>query len=549
MKPDTDQDSRIDRRTVIKALGVGGIATLAGCTDGSSSPSGGTTPDDGTQAGAQAPSEPTGEVIVSQTYDPQSLDPAKYSNITDMQIANNIFDALVDYELGSATISPGLATDWTLQDEGTTLELTLKEGVQFHKGYGEMTADDVVAHFERMWSPNTGSPVKATLEQVGYQGVEKLGDYSARLNFSQPASAVPYLLGQQMGMIPSAEAVEEKGQEFAFDPVGAGQFQFESYEAQTRTELTAFEDYHGDLPNAERAIFRPIPEAQTAWSSFQAQEIDIKRVNSASRLNQLRNEAYVEIQEAVGLITRFVGINTTVEPFTDKRVRQALNYAANREELVEEVFSGLSQLAQSFMAPGVKHQVTEGVTRYPHDPEKAQQLLEEAGYPDGFETTWWVPPIGRFETPAEVFQESFSEVGIDVDVQIKENGVYIPKIIGGQEEGPHDVPLFIHSLGQDPIPDFFMYNSFHSSAVPPNGSNTWFYENEDVDAWLEEATNTTDESRRAELFANIERQVTEDAPGVWIDHEKFIFPTQDYINGFVSDPMRRIELDNAWANK
>lgn len=548
--PGTPDSSR--RRELLQLLGVGGGAALAGCAggpSGTSTPTGEQTPTSKSETPPptdQGPTKATGQVVLSQTYDPTGLDPAMYTNITDMQIANNIFDALVNFKLGSAKIGPGLATDWTLTNDGKSIEFKLREGVQFHKGYGELTSADVKAHFDRMANPDTGSPMKATLGQTGYQSAEVMGDYQVRLNFSQPASAVPYLLGQQMGMIPSADAVDEKGDKFSFDPVGAGPFKFEKFEPQTKTELSAFEDYWRDgQPKVKTAIYKPIPESQTAWSAFQSQEIDIKRVNSAERLQQLKKKDYVKISKAVGLITRFAGINCQVEPFTNKKVRQALNYASNSKAVVEEVFPGMSKLAESFMAPGVKHQTTEGVKQYPYDPEKAKTLLEEAGYPDGFETTWWVPNIGRFTKPAKVFQNNWAQVGIDCEVKIKEVGAYVGKIFSGE----HEIPLFIHSLGQDPVPDFYMYDSFHSKAWPPNGSNFWLYQNDQVDQWLDQVTSETDTEKRAELFAKIERQVTEDAPGIWIDHEKFIFPTQDYVKGFVSDPMRRMELDVTWVDK
>jgi len=573
---DTAETERINRhrRKFLSVVGAGVTVGLAGCSSGGDggdgSGGGGDGSGDGGSSGSsdggdgsgsdddsvdqtetppsteEAPSEPTGQIVLSQTYDPTGLDPAKYTNITDMQIANNIFDALVNFKIGSTEIGPGLATDWSLTNDGTSLEMTLREGVQFHKDYGELTAADVEAHFERMNDSDTGSPVKATLDQTGYQGVETMDDYNFRLNFSQPATVLPFLLAQQMGMIPSADAVDDKGDDFSFDPVGAGPFEFDRFEPQTETVLTAFDDYYRDeQPKVERAIYRPIPESQTAWSSFRSQEIDIKRVNSAERLKSLKQRDFVKITQTVGLITRFAGINTQVEPFTNKKVRQALNYASNNKAVVEEVFPGLSELAGSFMAPDVKHHTAEGVPQYPYDPEQAQTLLEEAGYGDGFETTWWVPDIGRFTKPATVFQENWAQIGIDVEIQVKETGSYVGRIF----QGPHEVPLFIHSLGQDPVPDFFMFEQFHSDAFPPDGSNFWLYENEQVDEWLDQATTSTDEEERAELFAKAERQIAEDAPGIWIDHERFIFPIQDYVKGFVSDPMRRMELETTWVDK
>lgn len=546
-------ESNLGRRTVLRALGVGGVTGLAGCTGGNGNTAtdtdaGGTESTESTDTPTDtegAPSEPTGEVVLSQTYDPNTLDPARYTSITDMQIANNIYDSLVSFEFGTVDLRPGLATEWSLVNDGQSIEMTLREGVQFHKDWGEVTTSDVAAHFDRMSSDE--SPMNATLTQTGFQDIEVMDDYNFRLNFNQPASPVPYILAQQMGMIPSADAVDEKGDDFSFDPIGTGPYEFETFEPSTRTTLKAFDDYYRDsLPRAETVQYRPIPDTQTAWSAFQSQDIDVRRVNSAERLSSLEDEDYVRITQATGLITRFVGINCQVEPFTNKKVRQALNYATNCRSVVEQVFPGMSELAGSFMAPGVQyHSKPRDGPQYPYDPDQAQQLLEEAGYGDGFETTFWVPQIGRFTKPARVFERNWSEVGIDVDIQVKEVGSYLGRVLGGE----HEIPLFSHSLGQDPIPDYFMADSFHSESIPPGGGNAWLYQNDQIDQWLEEATSTTDDDRRAELYANVEAQLAEDAPGVWIDHERFIFPVQDYVKGFVSDPQRRMEVEPAWVEQ
>ena len=547
-KPDPDQLARRKFLQLSGAATLGGVAALAGCTGGNQSEET-TTSTDGTgtttaeSGGGSAQNANT--VVVGQTYDPNTLDPAKYSDITSMQVANNIFDTLTDYKIGTADLQPGLATDWSFTNEGKSIEFSLREGVQFHKGYGELTTTDVKAHFDRLGNPDTGSPQKAVLTQLGYEGNEVDGDYAFRLNFSKPASPLPFLLGQELGMIPSAEAVDEKGKDFSFDPIGAGPFAFEAFEPNTRTVLTAFEDYYLDgQPKSQKVEFRPIPEDQTAWSSFRANEIDIKRVNSAERLQQLQSRQGVAFTEATGLITRFVGFNHRVEPLDNRKVRQALNYAANSRAVVEQLFPGLSTVASSFMAPGVQYHTEEGVPGYEHNMDKARSLLEEAGYGDGFEITFWAPQISRFTKPAQVFQNAWSQLGIDVDLQIKEAGSYISTVIGSE----HDVPIFIHSLGQDPVPDSFMLDQFHSSNFAPDGSNYWFYENEQVDAWLDEATSTTDDARREELFANVQRQTAEDAVGVWIDHEKFIFAMQDTVSGFEADPMRRYELETTSIN-
>lgn len=533
---DDNASQRLNRRQLLQYTGLStaGMAAMAGCMGGGNG-NGSPTDQDG-----NGDNERGGLVRVRRSYDPESIDPAKISSATETQITGNIFEKILEYEPGTTELRPGLATDWSFNDEGTELTLPLREGVQFHKGYGELTAEDVKFHFDRLNDPESGSTQLATLEQIGFQQAEVINDYEVRLVTDGPALSLPYLIADDLGKIPSADAVDEKGEDFAFDPIGAGPFQFEEFVPETKTVLLPFDDYYeDDLPKLDKVEFLAIPEDQTSWSSFNSKESEINKVTDSNRYQSLDNNESVVLAEAVGMITRFIGFNTQIEPFTDKRVRQAMNYAANVEEILTAVFPGLSVPATSIMAPEVEFH-TSDVPTYPYNPEKAKDLLADAGYPDGFETTLWVPQIGRFTQPAEIFQNNWSEVGVDVNIQIKELGSYVGNVFS---EDP-DAPMFSHSNSQVAVPDPWMANQFHSSSVPP-GSNWWLYSNEEVDGWIEEASSTTDTAQREELWTNIQKQINEDCPGIWIDHEKIIYAHHDYVKDFQSDPMRRIELE--WA--
>lgn len=476
----------------------------------------------------------SGDLRLGMQYDHGTFDPQLLTTVGDKQMSVNLFEGLVRYGLGTVEIEPALATDWEHNEESTEWTFNLREGVPFHKGYGELTSEDVVFTFERLISPELASPNAALMSSI--ESVEAADPYQVRFTLSKPDPAFLDKLANWFSYIVSKKAVEEKGATFGDDPVGTGMYQFDHWVPQQETVLTAFEEYWGGTPGLAQVTYVPIPDPTTMYNAFEAGDVDIIQVTDPEKLAKYEENPSIAVDAVPGLITRFFGMNTEFEPFSDPRVREAVTLAVDREGIMNYVFKGISTPADSILAPDVQH-VKRNVVSYDYDLERAKELLEEAGYPDGFSVTFTVPNIDRFTLPATVIQENLQQIGIDVKIEVMETQAFIEKL--RSEEG---LDMFILSRSQDATPDRVLYTWHHSGEIP---ENNWTRINDpEVDAWLDAATTTTDEDERAELFAKVQERIAEGNFYYYLDHENMIFALQDGVQGFVGDPQRSIRLDN-----
>jgi peptide/nickel transport system substrate-binding protein len=300
--------------------------------------------------------------------------------------------------------------------------------------------------------------------------------------------------------------------------------------------LTAFGDYWGGRPKLDRVTYKAIPDVTTRNNAFQAGEIDIIQVTDPDILARYQGNADIQISSVPGLITRFFGMKTDVKPFDDIRVREAVALAINRPAMLDGIFKGISVPAAGILSPEVMH-AQKGITDYRHDPERAKQLLTEAGYAGGVDVTFSVPNVDRFTRPATVIQQDLAEVGIRVTIQVMETQSLLEAL-----QSDKGLQMFILSRGQDATPDRILSSWFGSAGIPQN--NWSRVRDPQLDQWLAEATTTLDEQRREELFGNVQKRAAEGHFNYYIDHENFIFASHQRVTGFVGDPQRNIRLDN-----
>ena len=476
----------------------------------------------------------TRTLVIGAEQEVGTLDSAVLTAVGDQQITTNLYEGLLRYELGTVQPGPGLATDWSSDEAGTTWNFELREGVQFHEGYGEMTSSDVVYTFNRLADPVTASPNAALLSAI--EEVRAEGDYGVIIELSRPDPNLLYNLASWYTGIVSEDAVEEKGEAYGQDPVGTGPYEFDHWTPGQEVVLTSFGEYWNGEPGLDEVTFRIISDATTRNNAFMAGEIDINQVTDPEIYAQYEAQRGVTLVSAPGLITRFFGMNTEQAPFNDPRVREAVSLAINRPAMLEGLFEGISTPAEGILSPAVLHART-GILNYEYDPGRARELLAEAGYADGVNVTFSVPSIDRFTRPATVIQQDLADVGIDVEIEAMESQALLAAL--QQEEG---LQMFILSRGQDATPDRVLNTWFSSETIP---ENNWARINDpEVDEWLREASSTLDEDRRDELFGNVQDRVAEGNFYYYIDHEDYIFALQSRVEGFVGDPQRSLRLDD-----
>jgi peptide/nickel transport system substrate-binding protein len=465
-----------------------------------------------------------GAALAQETFriaigiDPDTLDPAQGTTTTVDNIVDYMAETLIAIDREGALV-PVLATEWTTAEDGLSLTLTLREGVTFHDGT-ELTAEVVQWNLERLLDPAVRVPRRGPYTVI--DSVEAVDSHTVRLNLNTPA---PYLAGaltQTTAAILSPNSVEAAGNSYEniTRPVGTGPYEFSERTQGERVVVTRFDDYWGEQPYYERVIFQIVPEATTRESLLLAGQVDMMILPPASDIPALEANPQVEMVLGPSNRTIFIVINTQKPVLNDERVRQALNYAVDKEAIVQGILFGAADVMDAPMAPSLFGY--EPIGTYEYDPERARALLAEAGVEPGTITLDFMAPTGRYvqDFPAaQAIANYLREVGINAQVRTMDWPTYVGTMTLPLEENPTQ----LHLLGWAPA---FLDASqqmlqFHPSQHPPAGLATSFYENPEVAGLIDEANSETDPERRQELYAEASRLIWEDAPWIFLWVQRF----------------------------
>jgi len=493
-----------------------------------------------------------GTLIFGLPADHDIMDPHATGGWVTYQVTYNIFETFVKEDLTDASVMtpkliPGLATSWEVSPDGSQYTFHLREGVKFHDGE-PFNADAVMVNFDRFW--NTESPtyfektaafVSAYTQWIAK--VEKLGDMSVRITLTQPNYEWLRTGLQSFGqplMISPAALVKFTDDELALNPVGTGPFKFVEREQGVKTVLVRNDDYWGRKAKLDRIIFRPLEDPATRVNALRTGEVNMIGVPPWDDVEDLQKEGFVLSLNKNVPNYLFIHLNYKHPILQDKRVRQAINMAIDKEGLVREIYAGTGRVEHGMLSPGT-FAYDPDFRFYDYDPEKAKALLAEAGYPDGIEISWDIFQYGTGELVESWIQRDLKKVGIDVSIQKFEWIAFLRRWASGMTE---DVGMNHINWGMT-YPAFIRIIASCGS-FPPNGVNSGWYCNEEVDRLMDEAVQIKDEAKAREVYQKINRLVMEDAAFVpIIDDLQPIF-TAPNVKGFVNPPNDWYDLSTIW---
>lgn len=474
-------------------------------------------------------------VVVAIGVDASTLDPHRTTDSATESINKNLYNNLVRFD-ADMQIVPDLATHWTVSEDGRTWTFYLREGVRFHDGTA-LDAEAAKRSFERLLDPANAFP-RASLH-ADIVAVEVVGPHAVSVTTERPAGALLARMAHPSAAIVSMAAVERWGDAFGQHPVGSGPFKFDSWTPGEEIVLVRNDDYFRGAPVISHVTYRVVPEESVRTLMLQAGEVDVAVGIPPDQLPLLQRMRNVEIKQTPSTMMMYMAMNGQKKPFDDVRVRQAMNYAVNKEEIVEFLLSDLADVADSPLSPVIWGYASTGV--YEYNPERAKQLLAEAGYPNGFSMSLWTP-VGRYLQDlgtAEVVQAQLAEVGIDVRVETWEFGAYIEEI----KKAQFDMVL----LGWSPSTgdaDWGLFPVFHSTQWPPM-SNRALYGNPDVDALLIAAQTEPDQHKRRELYRELQQIIFDDAPWIFLWSARQIVAHRSGLEGMEIIPVEHILFENA----
>ncbi|MDX1346493.1 MAG: ABC transporter substrate-binding protein, partial [Sedimenticolaceae bacterium] len=391
----------------------------------------------------------------------------------------------------------------------------LRQDVSFHDGT-PFNAEAVKFNFERMLDEehpyhDTG-PFPLAFFFSSIDSVETDGDYRVVFHLKEPYAPFLSNLAYPTGLIVSPGAVKKAGKEFGRAPVGTGAFRFEEWESNSRVVVTRNPDYWDGAPTLEAVVFRPITDANTRVAEMLSGGIDVMVEVPPDNLATFSQDAMYAVHEQSGPHLWFLILNMKEGIFTDKRARQAINYAIDKQALTENVLQGTAEIAAGPTPPAFAWAYNDKLEPYPHDPEKARALLKEAGA-EGAKLTFYVTEGGSGMldpvSMAAAIQADLAKVGLEVEIETYEWNTFLGKVNPGLE-GKADMAEMAWMTND---PDTLPYLALRTEASPDKGGfNSGYYSNPEVDRLLEEARRSTDKAERAALYREMQAIVRDDAP-------------------------------------
>ena len=386
-------------------------------------------------------------------------------------------------------------------------------------------------NFERWLNPDVRVPSRSQLGPV--KECRVIDDLTFEVTLEKPYAPFLRALGSYLRIV-SPKSIEEVNVTGTITrPVGTGPYKFVSWEKGKEIVLEAFEDYWGGAPKIKRLVWKIIPEAGTRLAALKAGDVDVAFLPPASEVNALKNDPNIKVYTPLTNRVIFIAL-LPKGPLADPKVRQALNYAVDKEAIVKNIMFGL---ASPLKAPVPDHFFGFCPQQpYEYNPEKAKQLLAEAGYPNGFKMVLF-HPVGRYlqdKQIAEAIQAYLAEIGVEVELRTMDWPSFVASILKPFEETEHDAVL----IGWGPgVADahFTIYPQFHSSQRPPKGLQLAHYQNPEVDRLLEQAVTELDEEKRKELYCQVTEIVWNEAPWIFLHVQRYLLAATKNLEGIFID--------------
>jgi len=459
--------------------------------------------------------------------DISTFDPFKTNDVTDQKFHYNIFDSLF-YETREGKYEPAICTDYSFNTRGDVMTFTIRKGVKFHDG-SILTPQDVA------FSLNTAIASKFTTKATSVMKGAEVKDGKVVLTLKYPfGPIIGCLVSSSCSIVPKA-AYEADPAGFAKKPIGSGPFTLGEIRTGETITLNAFPDYWRGAPAIKAVINKIIPDNTAALMALEAGEIDFMQPSQDySDRQALVNNPKLTYYEAPQAVFFDIGFNCTKGLFTDKRLRQAVAYAVDKEDLILGAVNGMATPVEAAIVP-MCPQYPKDFKAFGHDLEKAKALLAQAGYPNGFSVTMRIIGATNYTKPAEVLQAQLKKIGIDLKIESMERATWFEKVYNG---GEYAITYYAHSISVADA-DFCTYPFFHSSQAGGKGSNFYNYKNQNLDKLLDSARSSTDETTRKKLYQQIAEIVRDEAVCVPCYTGYRTYAAVKELKGVYADSMQR----------
>ena len=509
-------------------------------------------------AGGAASAQERGGVMTYGRYaDSSFLDPVLNDANTDIWILSNMYDTLLLPSADGKSVEPGLATDWSVADDAMSVTLTLRDGIMFSDGT-PITAEDVVWSLDRARTPDNGiwQFLVASIAEV-----TATDDKTIEITLSQPdPSIVAALTVFNTAIMPKAafeampgETMAEKAEAFGEKPVGSGAFVLDSWDRGSTMKLVKNEHYWADgedgekLPYLDGLTFEIIPDDATRILRLQSGELDGAEFIPFARVGELEADDSINMELFPSTRVQYVTMNVRPEiegeenPLSDPKVREAMNYAANKEAIIQTVTFGVGKPMTTFMSSATPL-ATDNGPLYPYDLEKAKSLMAESEHPDGFSTSILVLAGLQDEIGiATALQQMWSQIGIDLEIQQVDNATRTQQYRDG-------VFHMRASAWTNDIADPGQITSYFAYSPTIDALHSG-WKNDEIDQLYVASQSETDAAKRGEQYARIQELFNATGPIIPLYETPYPVALQKKVHGFVQIPLGNNIFRGAWLEQ
>ncbi len=479
--------------------------------------------------GAVTPTPTKDTLTVAIKADPRSLEPHNGSNDADStRVQNQIYETLVVLNVDKQ-MEGSLAKSWEYTDD-TTLVMKIRENVKFHNGES-FDANDALFSLK---NAVTGKYTSQLVDDIDFDNTKVVDSNTLQIKTNKPTGI---LLAKLCSLyMYDEQTFNEVGEEgLASRPIGTGPFMFKEWYRGDRIELEAFQDYWATKPSFKKLVMRVISEPSSRAIEVESGGVDIAVDIVASDLDLLATKDNVKVLRTPSWGNVFIGFNCKEGPFTNKALRQAINYALDREAIVKGVYGNSGKLAAGPM-PESFWGYNPDLKGYSRNIEKAKELLTQAGYSDGLTITLTTSDSQERVDIAEMVQNQLGQVDITVKVETLENATYLDRIVAGTVE--------MYILGwtcNTGDPHFALFDPFYTGGA--TWANTAQYSNSEVDRLLDIGRNTVDENTRLDAYYEVQELLVDEAPWVFLQNSEYTAATTSAVKGFVVMPSVRVSFN------
>ncbi len=492
---------------------------------------------------------------------PENFNPMLNTTGTTFDANEPIYNRLVEFKPGTTEIVPALADGWDIAEDGKTYTFHLRHGVkwQSNKTFSptrDFNADDVLFSFERQWK-DSNPYHKASGGGYDYfndmsfnkllASIDVLDPYTIRFTLTAPQAPFLADLAMDFASIQSkeyADVLQKLGKPELIDqePIGTGPFELVQYQRDSIIRYRAFANYWGPKPKLDALVFSINKDPAVRLAKLRANECQVMAFPNLADLPAIKADANLQLLEQPGLNIGYLAFNNQKPPFTDKRVRIAINMAIDKKAILQAVYQGAGQPAKNLIPPTM-WSYNNAIQDFPYDPEQARKLLADAGFPNGFETDIWAMPVQRPYNPdarriAEMMQADLAKVGVRAKVVSYEWGEYRKRVQAGEHRMAE-----LGWTGDNGDPDNFFVPLASCAAARPGGGSASKWCNQDFEALIDKAATLNDQAARAKLYEQAQVLMHQEAPFYLIAHSIVFMPMRKNVIGYKMSPFGRHQFD------